>query len=86
MTYEELWIAQVRAKALTRHDIYCALQTELKSRTKAGRISGFVKVPMRSRVWPYVKKANEFEGNGLYVRIDLRSYEEDIRIVFWTKR
>ena len=87
MTYEELWAAQVRAKATTRHDIYCALQGELKSRTKLGHISGFVKIPLRSKVWPYQKKGNEFNGNGLYVRIDYRDRAEDnIRIVFWTKR
>ena len=56
MTYEELWAAQVRARALTRHDIYCALQNELKGRTKLGHISGFIKIPMRSLVWPYKKK------------------------------
>ncbi|WWE95643.1 hypothetical protein UEM6_069 [Escherichia phage UE-M6] len=50
MTYEELWAAQVRARALTRHDIYCALQNELKDRTKLGHISGLIKIPMRSLV------------------------------------
>lgn len=86
MTYEELWAAQVRAKALTRHDIYCALQNELKSRTRAGCVSGMVRIPMRSHVWPYSNKGNEFNGNGLYVRIDNRGYEGDIRIVFFTQR
>lgn len=87
MTYEELWAAQVRARALTRHDIYRALQDELKNRTKLGHISGFVKIPLRSKVWPYRRKGNEFDGNGLYVRIDYRDHAEDnIRIAFWTKR
>lgn len=86
MTYEELWAAQVRARALTRHDIYCALQNELKGRTKLGHISGFIKIPMRSLVWPYKEKSNEFSGNGLYVRINYLDQENSIRIAFWTKR
>ncbi|QWY13138.1 hypothetical protein PP768_gp03 [Escherichia phage vB_EcoP-ZQ2] len=86
MTYEELWSAQVRARALTRHDIYCALQNELKIRTKLGHISGLVKIPMRSQVWPFQRKGNEFKGNGLYVRIDYLDHENSIRIAFWTKR
>lgn len=86
MTYEELWSAQVKARALARHDIYCALQNILKNRTKLGYISGFIRIPIRSRVWPYQKKVNEFNGNGLYVRIDLRDYEDSVRIAFWTKR
>lgn len=86
MTYEELWAAQVRARALTRHDIYCALQNELKGRTKLGHISGLIKISMRSLVWPYQKKNNEFSGNGLYVRIDYLGQENSIRITFWTKR
>lgn len=86
MTYEELWAAQVRARALTRHDIYRALQNELKGRTKLGHISGLVKIPMRSLVWPYREKSNEFSGNGLYVRINYLGQENSIRIAFWTKR
>lgn len=86
MTYEELWSAQVRARALTRHDIYCALQNELKSLTKLGHISGFIKIPMTSLVWPYQKKNNEFNSNGLHVRIDYIGNENSIRITFWTKR
>ena len=86
MTYEDLWAAQVRARALTRHDIYNALQAELKSRTQLGHISGFVKIPVRSKVWPYKNKGNEFRGSGFSVRIDYREQEELIRIVFWTKR
>lgn len=86
MTYEDLWTAQVRAKAQTRHDIYQALQAELKSRTKLGHISGFVKIGMSSQVWPYKKNGNEFKGNGITVRIDTREHEGLIRIVFWTHR
>lgn len=86
MTYEELWAAQVRARALTRHDIYCALQNELKGRTKLGHISGLIIIPMRSLVWPYREKSNEFSGNGLYVRINYLGQENSIRIAFWTKR
>ena len=86
MTYEELWAAQVRARALTRHGIYCALQNELKGRTKLGHISGFIKIPMRSLVWPYREKSNEFSGNGLYVRISYLGQENNILIAFWTKR
>lgn len=86
MTYEDLWVAQVRAKALTRHDIYKALQSELKNRTQLGHISGFAKIGMTSRVWPYKKKGNEFKGNGITVRIDYQEREELIRILFWTQR
>lgn len=86
MTYEDLWAAQVRARALTRSDIYCALQSEIRSRTKAGHISGFIKIPIRSRVWPYKAKGNEFKGNGITVRIDYQEREELIRILFWTQR
>ena len=86
MTYEELWAAQVRAKAQTRHDIYKALQGELKSRTQLGHVTGFAKIAMSSKVWPYKKKGNEFRGNGINVRIDWQEPEGLIRIVFWTQR
>jgi len=61
------------------------LLNELKGRTKLGHISGLVKIPMRSLVWPYRGKSNEFSGNGLYVRINYLGQENNIRIAFWTK-
>ena len=85
MTYEELWAAQVRARALVKHDVYCALQAELKNRTQLGHISGFVKIPNRGHVWPYPKNGINHDSGTLYVRVHNRD-EEGIRIVFWTKR
>lgn len=85
MTYEELWVAQVRAKSLVRHDVYCALQNELKNRTQHGHISGFVKIPNRGKVWPYPKEGINHDSDCIYVHVHNRK-EEGIRIVFVTKR
>lgn len=43
MTYEELWVAQVRTKAEAFTHVYSTLQHLIKSRTKAGHIHGYYK-------------------------------------------
>lgn len=85
MTYEELWAAQVRARATVKCDIYSALQAMLKCRTSLGKISGMEKIPNRGGVWPYPKNGINHDSGTLYVHIHNRE-EEGIRITFWTKR
>lgn len=85
MTYEELWAAQVRARALVKHDVYRALQDEIKSRTQLGHVSGFVKIPNRGHVWPYRKNGINYDSPHISVRVHNRD-EEGIRIVYWTHR
>ena len=90
MTYEELYGAQVRAKARAFAHIYSKLQHLIKERTKAGYIHGFYKedcIQNGDYIW---RTPIDYESDVIKVRVKTTPYPPNgnrmLFIHFITKR
>ena len=88
MTYEEFWVAQVRARARVFAHVYSKLQSLIKGRTREGYTHGFYEED-QIKDWNCVKEIIH-ESDTIKVVVKAKSYppkgNKHLAIYFCIKR